>query len=200
MNPSHHSHHRLGTYLTVGLGTGCLAVTAGASTVTMYGAGTTPPPGIGFRGGAENAFVDNAGSNGSVFHQDKGGNNFAYFTRGGDKNWGSSYSGESGQFRQSGDWYYGAQAGASNYANISFNGFDNVYEAVGQFFFDAQGGGYLIALAKNDDGSALTISAGKTAIDAASAVSAVPEPSSQLALLALGSAGILIRRRIKRAA
>jgi hypothetical protein len=70
---------------------------------------------------------------------------------------------------------------------------------VGQFFFDAQGG-YLIALAKNNDGSGLTISTGKTAIEKASAVSAVPELSSQLALLALGSAGILTRRRIKRAA
>jgi hypothetical protein len=77
-----------------------------------------------------------------------------------------------------------------------FNGFDDVYEAVGQFFFDAQGGGYLIALAKNDDGSALTISAGKTAIVAASAVSAVPEPSSGLGLLALGAAGLLARRRM----
>ena len=71
---------------------------------------------------------------------------------------------------------------------------------MGQFFFDAQGGGYLIALAKNDDGSGLTISAGKTAIEKASAVSAVPELSSQLALFALGSAGILTRSRIKRAA
>ncbi len=70
---------------------------------------------------------------------------------------------------------------------------------MGQFFFDAQGG-YLIALAKNNDGSGLTISTGKTAIEKASAVSAVPELSSQLALLALGSAGILTRRRIKRAA
>ena len=48
-------------------------------------------------------------------------------------------------------------------------------------------------------GPYLSISAGKAMIDAA-AVSAVPEPSSHLALLALGAGGLTLRRRLKRAA
>ena len=81
-----------------------------------------------------------------------------------------------------------AQSGSTNYANISFNGNDTVYEAVGQFSFDGSGGGYLVALAINGDNSALSISAGKAAIDA------VPEPSA-IALLALGAGGMAMRRR-----
>jgi PEP-CTERM motif len=84
----------------------------------------------------------------------------------------------------------GAQSGSANYANISFNGNDSVYEAVGQFHLDGLGGGYLIALARNDDNSALFISDGKLAIDA------VPEPSA-IALLALGAGGMAMRRRRK---
>lgn len=82
----------------------------------------------------------------------------------------------------------GAQAGSDNYANITFEGLE--FEAVGQFSLDGLGGGYLIALAINDDGSALSISQGKAAIDA------VPEPSA-LALLSLGAAGTIMRRRRK---
>lgn len=76
----------------------------------------------------------------------------------------------------------------SNYANISFDGDDSVYEAVGEFVFDGMGGGYLVALAIDDAGEALPISTGAAAIEA------VPEPSA-LALLALGSTGLLARRR-----
>ena len=79
-----------------------------------------------------------------------------------------------------------------NYINISF-GIDSTYEAVGQFYLNGTGTGYLVALAKNSDGSALSISAGKLAIDN---YSAVPEPSS-LGLLAMGATGLLLRRRRK---
>jgi hypothetical protein len=85
----------------------------------------------------------------------------------------------------------GAQSGSANFVNISFDGDDGIYEAVGQFYLDGLGTGYLIALAINDDNSALSISAGKAAIDA------VPEPSA-IALLALGAGGMAMRRRRRR--
>jgi len=108
----------------------------------------------------------------------------------------SSYSGQFTAPGTSNDG--GATYGDANYASISLNGADGVYESVGQFHIGSSEL-WLIALAKNDDNSALSISAGKTAIDGA-AVSAVPEPSSHLALLALGAGGLTLRRRLKRAA
>ncbi len=94
-------------------------------------------------------------------------------------------------------WMIGAQAGDANYALLDLDD-DSVCETVGQFHFGALGAtNYVLALATNSDGSALSISAGKTAIDAS--ISPVPEVSGHLALLALGSAGVLTRRRLKRA-
>ena len=185
----------LALYLTAGLGAGCIAGQADAATVvTLFGPGaqdpsSTPPTPAGFTVGS--AFypgyyhaVDSAeivaafGDLGSID---------GYFTAGPDfesiSNWGyASYS-------YGGSAINGATFGSDqNYANISFNGADGSYEGVAQFYFDGAGGGYLVALARNDDNSPLSISAGKTAIDA------VPEPSA-MALLALGAGGLIARRR-----
>lgn len=173
------------------------------ATVTFYGQGTTPPAGINVTTQANGlSSLDKPGESNSSF--------FGFRTDGGPKNTTTTAFTRGTDFivtQSTSIAYYataaaftgGAEAGDSNYAKISFNGNDSVYEAVGQFYFNGTDGGYLIALAQNSDGSALSISAGKTAIDNA-AVSGVPEPSSHLALLALGSAGILTRRRLKRAA
>ena len=123
------------------------------------------------------------------------------FSRGTDLS--SNGNSSNGYFQPPGNEYsYGAQSGDANYVNLSLNGNDGVYEAVAQFHITA-GELWLIALAKNSDNTDLSISAGKTAIEGGSgsgATSAVPEVSGHLALLALGSAGVLTRRRLKRAA
>jgi hypothetical protein len=195
--------NKLGHYLALTLGAGAAATSAeGATTVTVYGQGVTPPAGINpsiTSSVAEwrvldNAFTDIFTTNDSVF---KMGDYAQLFTSGTEL---SSYTSTGAGYFQAPGAYSprGATSGDANYANISLNGNDGVYEAVGQYHITA-GELWLIALAKNDDNSALSISAGKTAIDAAG-TSAVPEVSGHLALLALGSAGVLTRRRLKRAA
>ena len=193
--------NKLGNYLALTLGAGAAVTSAeGATTVTVYGSGVTPPAGINpsviseFLGFSTLDF--NGYSNNSVF---KLGTSNQIFTSGADLN-NFSFAFRA-YFQVPGAPYaYGATSGDANYANISLNGHDGVYESVGQFHINiAAGELWLIALAKNSDNSALSISAGKAAIDGGG-TSAVPEVSSHLALLALGSAGVLTRRRLKRAA
>ena len=94
-----------------------------------------------------------------------------------------------------GGFQYGAIEGTSNYANFSFDADDGIYETVVQFKLLSDGLGSIIAMARNEDGSALSIADGYAAINS----SAIPEPASAAATLSLLAGGLLIRRRGGRA-
>ncbi len=187
-------------HLTPYLVAGATAAAAGqanaATVVTFYGPGaqspsTDPatPVGIDFGLYFPNFYaLDSSGGAASSFGYQNGGG--GYFTAGTDLT--PTQGNGIGLYVTSGSFDFGAAAGNQNYANISFDGDDDIYEAVGQFFFDGAGGGYLVALAINDDDTALSISAGKAAIDA------IPEPTTA-GLLALGAAGLAMLRRKKSA-
>jgi hypothetical protein len=191
---------KLSSYLSAGLAaTAAFQSSEAATIVTLYGPGarsplTTPstPTGIDFTKSVGNTLIDVPGaSNNSYFAYGKrvgGGNGF--FSSGSDLSIFTFLKDATYVRYGSVTFVYGAQSGSANYVNISFNGNDTVYEAVGQFNFDGMGGGYLVAIAKNDDNTALSISQGKAAIDA------VPEPSA-IALLSLGAGAAMMRRRRK---
>lgn len=191
---------KLSSYLSAGIAaTATFQSSDAATVVTLYGPGarnpsTSPATPVGISMDENNGylFLDVFGS--------KGSNSFFarsttadYFTTGSDLT--IKTAGNYGRYFDAYNtvktFLGGAQSGSANYVNISFNGNDGVYEAVGQFNLDGLGTGYLVALAINDSpASALSISAGKAAIDA------VPEPSA-IALLALGAGGMAMRRRRK---
>lgn len=205
-------------YLAVTAGVGCASSVANAA-VVFYGNASVPniqqdPLGInlGYTTGNGNIYSSvNAGVSGSLIGRGKVARSYVFFTRGGDLNPTSAW--EDGTYAQGssggvlGQFALGAEHGDQNYANISFDGVNNTFEAVAQFYFDGVGGGYLMSIATTNaianpqnlsavGGPALSISAGKAMIDAAAAI---PEPSS-LVLLALGATGLLARRRRQLAA
>ena len=184
---------RLASYVSAGV---CVSGTAAwaAIDVTFYEPDSwgTSPLRVGGSGGAAYVF-------GALFIQPRAvfGKNFdgtqgpsTYWTQGADLN--TNAYGQIGLYRQSGIFVGGAVDGI-NYASISFDGADGVYEAVGKFDlgdFNVGDDAQLIAIAVSDQG-ALSISDGVVAIDSA----AVPEPSGMLlGLLALGSSACARRR------
>ena len=184
------------SYLAVATGS-CCAASFAHGAVVFYGPGaqsstTTPPTPDGFNISLDSgaALVGSFDEENPVLFNYSGGD---YFTQGGDL--AADVAASIGYYIYGGEFTAGAMLGDQNYANLTFDADDTVFEAVGQFFFDGADGGYLVAIATNEDGSALSISDGVDLIDAAS----VPEPSG-LTLLALGSAGLLARRQRRKAA
>ncbi|MES2438338.1 MAG: PEP-CTERM sorting domain-containing protein [Verrucomicrobiota bacterium] len=195
MKISTQNSHNLAAYLTAGIGAGCLAGQADAATVvTFFGPGaqsptSSPATPAGFDVGsfytAGNRYIVDSAAIGAGYSSASN----AYFTNGTNLSFAPTDTFGFGQYVKNGAAFGGAVLNSDqNFARLNFTVADSTFEAVGQFYLDGAGGGYLVALARNDDNSALNISAGKSAIDA------VPEPSA-LALLALGAGGLIARRK-----
>ena len=200
----------LAPYLAVTAGVGCAASVANGA-VTFYGIDSAnefnaDPLGISVNFNTKYYYYARADNSDAGFFAFDGD---VYFTRGEDLSTFSANGGSDG-FYFFGDMFVsGAVAGDQNYANVSFDSDDGVFEAVAQFNFDGAGNGFLIAIATRNEvpdpqdlsavgGEALSISEGVALINAAAVPVPVPEPSS-LALLALGSVGLAARRRRKAA-
>ena len=181
--------NKIGAYLTLSAGVGCVGAVNG-QTVTFFdqGVNTVRTVYIG---------VGNSYGFGYIFTFPSFTLPNRYFTS-------SSINDFSGNesvgynllnsYFDNGSFINGARLGNLNFINISTGG-EPVGNAVGQFFLDGQGGGHLVAIAENTNGSALSLVDGVAAIEAA----AVPEPSS-LVLLALGALGLTARRQRKKTA
>jgi hypothetical protein len=194
--------NKLGSYLAVTAGVGCAAsVAEGAVVVTTFTPGTVTSYTVSGAGSSHtwSLLCDGrgclVGSDNAGYVLDR--YSWGFFAQGGG---GLDYT------IQVAGYYYAVYKGSSgaafgavvdgvtvNYMAVDFTGVDTVRESVAAFVFDGLGGGYIHAIARNDDNSSLSYTDGITAI-----TSPVPEPSS-LALLALGSVGLAARRRRKAA-
>jgi len=199
---------KLISYLTVTAGVGS-AISSANGAVTFYGVNSAndinaDPVGINIGTYGATMAVDNTVSPASVISAAAA--TYSYFSPGSDVPGFSS--GFIGTYFSGSGFSLGGAAGDQNYAHISFDGADGIYEAVAQFFFDGAGGGYLIAIATTNPvpnpqdlssvgGPGISASVGKAMIDGATPP--IPEPSG-LSLLALGSLGLAARRQRRKEA
>ena len=208
--------HWLGVCLTAGASLWTLAGSAHASlTVTNYGVAAPLPTGMSFINynfgsptgnfwGVQMGYNSTTAKSRRIMQAGTTSFDKVCYTRGTDLT--DDSAAETGYYYQTDvvNIYYppngfqeGAQDGDSNFANFDFDG-DKKFETVGQFHFNTGGGGYLIAVAQDNSGAALSISAGKLLIEQGAGtygLTAVPEPTSVLGTVGLLTSGLLLRRR-----